>query len=168
MWPGIAVCASCMLLFAVVGVFGWSYSVLLPAYATDILHVGEGGYGILLSANGCGALLGALTVATWGSRVRPRLMILGGLWLFSAMLVLLAVVRWYPLVLVCLAVGGWGMLLYFSTTNTLVQSSVSNAMRGRVMGIWALVFGGMMPLGGLESGFLSHAVGVPWTITAGP
>jgi hypothetical protein len=53
------------------------------------------------------------------------------------------------------------MLLYFSTTNTLIQSSVSNAMRGRVMGIWALVFGG------IESGFLSHAVGVPWTITFG-
>jgi predicted MFS family arabinose efflux permease len=156
-----------LLLFGVVGVFGWSYAVLLPAYATDILHVGESGYGVLLSANGFGALLGALTVATWGSRVRPRLMILGGLWLFSAMLVLLAVVRWYPLVLACLAVGGWGMLLYFSTTNTLIQSSVSNAMRGRVMGIWALVFGGMMPMGGIESGFLSHAVGVPWTITFG-
>ncbi len=67
----------------------------------------------------------------------------------------------------CLDLGGWGMLLNFSTTNTLIQRSVSNAMRGRVMGIWALVFGGMMPLGGLESGFLSHAVGVPWTITAG-
>ena len=156
-----------MLLFGVVGVFGWSYAVLLPAYATDILHVGESSYGFLLSANGFGALLGALTVATWGSRVRPRLLILGGLWLFSAMLVLLAVVRWYPLVLASLAMGGWGMLLYFSTTNTLIQSNVSNAMRGRVMGIWALVFGGMMPVGGIESGFLSHAVGVPWTITVG-
>ncbi len=156
-----------LLLFSVVGVFGWSYSVLLPAYATDILHVGERGYGLLLSANGFGALAGALTVATWGGRVRPRLMIFGGLWIFSAMLALLALVRWYPLVLLSLAVGGWGMLLYFSTTNTLIQSSVSNAMRGRVMGIWALVFGGMMPVGGIESGFLSHAVGVPWTIIGG-
>ncbi|MGO8837538.1 MAG: MFS transporter [Limisphaerales bacterium] len=156
-----------LLLFAVVGIFGWSYAVLLPAYATDILHINESGYGGLLSANGFGALLGALTVATWGSRLRPRLLILGGLWLFSAMLALLAIVRWYPLVLLCLAVGGWGMLLYFSTTNTLIQSSVSHAMRGRVMGIWALVFGGMMPVGGIESGFLSHAVGVPWTITVG-
>jgi MFS family permease len=94
-------------------------------------------------------------------------MILGGVWLFSAMLALLAVVRWFPLVLGCLAVGGWGMLLCFSTTNTLVQTSVSDAMRGRVMGIWALVFGGLMPLGGLESGLLSHAVGVPWTIAVG-
>jgi len=156
-----------LVLFGVVGIFGWSYSVLLPAYATDILQVGEGGYGALLSANGFGALLGALTVATYGNRVRPRVMILGGLWVFSAMLASLAVVRWYPLVLACMVVGGWGMLLYFATTNTLIQTSVSDAMRGRVMGIWALVFGGMMPVGGIESGFLSHAVGVPWTIAIG-
>ena len=156
-----------LLFIGVVGIFGWSYSVLLPAYATDILHVGERGYGALLSANGVGALLGALTVATYGSRLRPRLMIFGGVWLFSAMLVLLAIVRWFPLVLACLAAGGWGMLLCFSTTNTLVQTSVSDAMRGRVMGIWALVFGGLMPLGGLESGLLAHSVGVPWAIAAG-
>ncbi len=156
-----------LLLFSVVGVFGWSYSVLLPAYATDLLRVGESGYGALLSANGLGALLGALTVATFGNRVPPRHLILGGLWLFSAMLLLLAVLRWYPLVLACLLVGGWGMLLYFATTNTLIQTSVSDAMRGRVMGIWALVFGGTMPLAGLESGLLSQAIGVPWTIAAG-
>jgi MFS family permease len=139
----------------------------LPAYAADILHVGEGGYGALLSANGVGALLGALTVATYGSRMQPRRMILGGVWLFSAMLVLLAVVRWFPLVLACMAMSGLGMLLYIATTNTLIQTSVSDAMRGRVMGIWALVFGGMMPFGGLESGLLSQAIGVPWTVAAG-
>jgi MFS family permease len=43
-----------LLLFGVVGLFGWSYSVLLPAYATDILHVGERSYGVMLSANGFG------------------------------------------------------------------------------------------------------------------
>jgi MFS family permease len=156
-----------LLFVGVVGIFGWSYSVLLPAYAAEVLHVGERGYGALLSANGFGALLGALTVATYGSGVRPRLMVLGGVWVFSAALLLLAVVRWFPLVLACLAVGGWGMLLCFSTTNTLVQTSVSDAMRGRVMGLWALVFGGLMPLGGLESGLLSQTVGVPWTIALG-
>lgn len=156
-----------LLLFLVVGIFGWSYSVLLPAYARDILRVGERGYSALLSANGFGALLGALTVATYGKRIRPRWMVLGGLWLFSSMLMLLAVVRWYPLVLACLAVAGWGMLLYFSTTNTLIQTSVPDTMRGRVMGIWALVFGGMMPIGGLESGMLAHAVGVPLAVAGG-
>jgi predicted MFS family arabinose efflux permease len=155
------------LLFGVVGIFGWSYSILLPAYATDVLHVSEGGYSALLSANGLGALLGALTVASFGSRVKPRYLIFGGLWVFSAMLVMLAVVRWYPLVLLSLVLGGWGMMLYFATTNTLIQTSISHKMRGRVMGIWGLVFGGMLPVGGLESGFLSQAVGVPWTISVG-
>jgi MFS family permease len=154
-------------LLGVVGVFGWSYSVLLPAYASDLLRVGERGYGALLSANGLGALLGALTVATYGPRVRPRRMVLGGLWVFSGMLLLLAVLRWYPLVLASLALGGWGMLLYYSTVNTLVQTSVSDQMRGRVMGVWALVFGGTMPLGGIVSGLLSQAVGVPWTLALG-
>ena len=156
-----------LVLTAVVGIFGWSYAVLLPAYARDIMHVGEQGYGALLSANGIGALLGALTVATYSRRVLPQRMILGGLWLFSAMLMLLAVARWLPLALACLGVGGWGMLLCFSTTNTVIQTSVSDDMRGRVMGIWGLVFGGMMPLGGLESGLLSQAVGVPRTVAAG-
>jgi MFS family permease len=59
------------------------------------------------------------------------------------------------------------MLLCFSTTNTLMQTSVSDEMRGRVMGIWALVFGGLTPVGGLESGLLSQAVGAPWTVAVG-
>jgi MFS family permease len=156
-----------LILFGVVGIFGWSYSVLMPAFATDVLRVGEGKYGALLSANGVGALLGALTVATFGHRIRPRILVLGGLWLFSAMLLLLALTRSYYLALACLMVGGWGMLIYFSTTNTVIQTSVSDDMRGRVMGIWALVFGGMLPLGGLEAGTLSHFYGVPWTIAIG-
>jgi predicted MFS family arabinose efflux permease len=156
-----------LLLFAVVGVFGWSYAVLLPAFAADVLHVDERGYGALLSANGLGALAGALTVATFGRHIHQRVMVLGGLGLFALMLLLLAWTRSYPVALACLAVGGWGMLLYFSTTNTLIQTSVSDAMRGRVMGIWALVFGGMMPIGGLEVGVLSHYLGVPRTIAIG-
>jgi MFS family permease len=156
-----------LVLFAVVGVFGWSYSVLLPAYASEVLGVGEKGFGALLSANGLGALAGALTVAAWGTRVRPRILVLGGLWVFSAMLLLLAFIKSYPLALICLAIGGWGMLLYFATTNTIIQTSVADHMRGRVMGIWALVFGGMMPLGGMESGLLSQAIGVPRTIMIG-
>lgn len=156
-----------LLLYTVVGIFGWSYSVLLPAYATETLRVDETGYGALLSANGLGALFGALTVATFGNRIRPRLMILGGLWVFASTLGLLAVLRWLPLVLACLVVSGWGMLLYFATTNTLLQTIVSDEMRGRVMGIWALVFGGMTPLGAMAAGVASQAVGVPWTVAAG-
>jgi predicted MFS family arabinose efflux permease len=156
-----------LLLFALVGIFGWSYSVLMPAFASDVLHVGERQYGVLLSANGIGALCGALAVATFGQRVNRRLLVFGGLGLFSAMLLLLANSRNYYVALACMAIAGWGMLLYFSTTTTLIQTSVADNMRGRVMGIWALVFGGMMPIGGLEAGSLSHWLGVPRTIGIG-
>lgn len=156
-----------LILFSIVGVFGWSYSVLMPAFATDVLKTGAGGYGALLSANGIGALFGALTVATIGPKVNRRMLVFGGLWTFSAMLLLLAFVHNYYLALALLAIGGWGMLLFFATTNTVLQTSASDEMRGRVMGIWALVFGGMMPVGGLEAGSLSHYLGVRWTIGIG-
>jgi MFS family permease len=103
----------------------------------------------------------------FGHRLRRRLLVIGGLAIFSIMLFLLAVTRAYSLALVWLAVAGWGMLLYFSTTNTLIQTNVADGMRGRVMGIWALIFGGMMPVGGMEAGALSHWFGVPWTIATG-
>lgn len=156
-----------LILFSIVGVFGWSYSVLMPAFATDALKTGAGGYGALLSANGVGALFGALTVATIGPNVNRRTLVFGGLWVFSAMLLLLAFVHNYYLALALLAVGGWGMLLFFATTNTVLQTSASDEMRGRVMGIWALVFGGMMPVGGLEAGSVSHYLGVRWAIGIG-
>jgi MFS family permease len=156
-----------LLLFAIVGIFGWSYSVMMPAFARDLLHVGKAQYGMLLSANGIGALLGALTVATFGTQVKRRVLVLGGLWVFSAMLLLLAWTNSYYLALIFLAIAGWGMLLFFSTTNTLLQTSASDAMRGRVMGIWALVFGGMTPIGGLEAGTVSHLLGIRWAITSG-
>jgi predicted MFS family arabinose efflux permease len=156
-----------LILFAVVGVFGWSYSVLMPAFARDVLKVGQARYGLLLSANGVGALLGALTVATVGAHVNRRVLVLGGLWFFSAMLFMLAWVQSYYVALVLLALAGWGMLLFFSTTNTLLQTSASDEMRGRVMGIWTLVFGGTTPLGGLEAGIVSHYLGVRWAVTIG-
>jgi MFS family permease len=156
-----------LLLFGVVGVFGWSYAVLMPAFASDILHVGSREYGMLLSANGIGALFGALTVATYGVGLPRRLLVFGGLGLFSVMLLLLAATRNYYVALLVLAVAGWGMLLYFSTTNTVIQLSVADNMRGRVMGIWALVFGGMLPAGGIEAGAVSHWLGVPWAVAIG-
>jgi len=156
-----------LMLFAAMGIFGWSYSVLMPAFATDVLRIDETRFGLLLGANGAGALLGALTVATFGTRIKPRLLVLGGLWLFCAMLLVLSLTRNYAVALACLAVGGWGMLIYFSTTNTLIQTAVADNLRGRVMGIWALVFGGMMPLGGLQAGTLAQYLGAPRAIALG-
>src|SRR5207244_5520032 len=71
------------LLFLAVGVFGWSYAVLMPAFARDVLGRGATGYGMLMSASGTGAFIGALVVATYGHLFTPRRLALSGVWLFS-------------------------------------------------------------------------------------
>src|SRR5204862_49592 len=77
-------------LFTVVGVFGWSYSVLMPAFAHDVLHLGANGYGYLMAGSGVGALIAALTVASAGHMWPTRTMALGGVWIFSTALVVFA------------------------------------------------------------------------------
>ncbi len=154
-------------LFAIVGIFGWSYSVLMPAFAHDILHLGEQGYGFLLGASGVGALIGAFVTATFGTFISPRKLAFGGVWLFSAMLLIFSFNRNLVIAMLCLAGGGFGMMLFFSTSNTTVQTIVPDEMRGRVMGIWALIFGGMIPFGALEAGAVAHYLGTPATMAVG-
>ena len=156
-----------LLLFLAVGVFGWSYAVLMPAFARDVLGRGANGYGILMSASGTGALVGALLVATFGHLVTPRKIALGGVWLFSASMLALSFTKSFPFALVFLFAAGFGMLLFFSTSNTLLQTIVPDEMRGRVMGVWSLVFGAMIPLGSLEAGAVAHWAGTPVALAFG-
>src|SRR3954452_3347475 len=156
-----------LLLFLAVGVFGWSYAVLMPAFARDVLGRGANGYGILMSASGTGAFVGALMIATYGHLFTPRKLALGGVWLFSAALLAFSFTRNFALALVLLFVGGFGMLLFFSTSNTVLQTIVPDEMRGRVMGVWSLVFGAMIPLGSLEAGAVAHFAGTPFALAFG-
>ncbi|HVF72267.1 MAG TPA: MFS transporter [Chthoniobacterales bacterium] len=154
-------------LFTVVGIFGWSYSVLMPAFARDVLHLGANGYGLLMAGSGVGALAAALTVASAGHMLPTRTMALGGVWIFSVALVLFSFSRNLYAGATLLAFVGFGLVLYFSTSNTVLQSIVPDEMRGRVMGIWALLFGGMIPLGSLEAGLMADWLGTPATMAVG-
>ena len=156
-----------LLLFLAVGVFGWSYAVLMPAFARDVLNRGANGYGILMSASGTGAFIGALVVATYGHLFTPRKLALGGVWVFSIALFALSLSRNFYIALACLFVAGLGMLLFFSTSNTVLQTTVPDEMRGRVMGVWSLVFGAMIPLGSLEVGAVAHWIGTSFALAFG-
>jgi MFS family permease len=156
-----------LVLFLAVGVFGWSYAVLMPAFARDVLGRGANGYGIVMSASGLGALVGALIVATYGHLFTPRRLALGGVWLFSAALFAVSFTKSFVPALALLFVGGFGMLLFFATSNTVLQTIVPDEMRGRVMGVWSLVFGAMIPLGSLEAGSLAHFLGTAFALAFG-
>lgn len=154
-------------LFFAVGVFGWSYTVLMPAFARDILGRGANGYGLLISASGAGALLGALLVAAYGHLVTPRKLAFGGIYLFSGAVIALAFTRSFYFSLGCLFFAGLGMLLFFATSNTTLQTIVPDEMRGRVMGIWSLVFGMMIPVGSLEAGAVANLLGTSFALGFG-
>src|SRR5437763_3127208 len=156
-----------LLLFLAVGIFGWSYMIIMPAFARDVLGRSANGYGILMSASGTGALVGALVVATFGHRYKPRKLALGGVWLFSAALLLFSFARNFQIALAFLFVAGFGMLLFFSTTNTVLQTIIPDDMRGRVMGVWSLIFGAMIPIGSLEAGIVAKWFGTPAALILG-
>jgi MFS family permease len=172
-WEGIVYSAkhqrvrTILLLFLAIGIFGWSYMVLMPAFARDVLGRGANGYGVLMSASGTGAFVGALVVATYGHLFLPRSLALGGVWLFAASLFALALTHNFYVALAFLFTAGFGMLLFFSTSNTVLQTIVPDEMRGRVMGVWSLVFGAMIPLGSLEAGAVAHWVGTPLALAFG-
>ena len=114
-----------------------------------------------------GALIGALVVATFGHRFTPRKLALGGVWLFSGALLAFAFARNFHVSLGFLFVAGFGMLLFFSTTNTVLQTIVPDDMRGRVMGVWSLIFGAMIPLGSLEAGAVANWFGTADALALG-
>jgi MFS family permease len=94
-------------------------------------------------------------------------MALGGIGIFSAALALFAFNKNIYVATLLLAIVGFGIVLYFSTSNTVLQSIVPDEMRGRVMGIWTLIFGGMIPLGSLQAGLMADFLGAPATIAIG-
>ena len=154
-------------LVTIVSLFGWPYSVLLPVFARDLLHVGAGGYGYLMAANGLGALVGALTLASLGDSPYKRKLFYGGLFGFCIMLGVFALSRIYWLSAAALAGSGFCMIIFFATANTAVQTRVPDVLRGRVMGIYALAFLGLTPFGSLLAGALARATSASFAVTLG-
>jgi predicted MFS family arabinose efflux permease len=87
--------------------------------------------------------------------------------LFALALLAFSFARNFNVALAFLFVAGFGMLLFFSTTNTVLQTIVPDEMRGRVMGVWSLIFGAMIPLGSLEAGAVANWLGTPFALGFG-
>lgn len=164
---GHRVLRAIMLLVTVVSLFGWPYSVLMPVFARDVLHTGASGFGFLMAANGIGALIGALTLASLGDTPHKRKLFYGGLFGFCGMLVLFALSKIYWLSAVTLAGSGFFMIIFFATANTSVQTRVPDELRGRVMGIYSLAFIGLTPFGSLIAGALANATSAAFTVALG-
>ncbi|MCX6136460.1 MAG: MFS transporter [Ignavibacteriales bacterium] len=159
--------AAIMVLVATVTVFGWSYSVLLPIIADKILKSGAIGLGNLLTATGFGALCGALTVAAKGSQIHPRRVIYGGLSIFVVSVFAFTFTATPLMAMLCLVGVGFGLVSFFSTANATLQRNAPDHLRGRIMGLYTLVFTGFFPFGSLAIGFLADHIGAQQAIMLG-
>ena len=134
---------------------GWPFLSLLPALADRTLGLPKSGYGVMLSGTGFGAMSAALTVARFGSWERRRIFLGGGVSVLCAGLVGLSLVEDLPLAFVCCASAGFGLVLFFSTGQGVIQLSAAEHNRGRLLGIWAMMLGGQRTVrqpGGRDGG----------------
>jgi MFS family permease len=150
-----------------VSLVGMPYVVLMPIFADQILHGGARGLGILMGATGVGALFGALTLA-FRQGVKGL-----GRWVawccagFGASLAVFAFSHTFWLSVVLLLPVGYTMMLQMACSNTLIQVMVPDALRGRVMAVYSMMFMGMAPIGALLGGALAEHMGAPRTVAIG-
>ena len=150
-----------------VSIFGIGMMNLLPAWATVVLHGGVTTNGWLVSARGLGSMISALMLAYWGLRkLRGRLWMVGA-FVMPVLLFCFAWVRFLPLSLLALLGVGWGFIMVTNNSQAIVQSLVPDALRGRVMGVYTLVFFGSMPVGALLAGSVAGKIGEPLTVMVG-
>jgi predicted MFS family arabinose efflux permease len=149
-----------MAMLAGMSLFGWAYLSQMAAMAKLALGLGPRGFGFLLAANGLGAVAGALRVATLGDRGGLPRQMRNGVFIFCAGLVSASLPADPWAAAAGFVVAGFGLVTFFASCNSYVQTHTDDAYRGRVMGLYALVFGGGMPLGSLWLGLAAEHWGV--------
>jgi MFS family permease len=148
--------ATAITMMAIMGIGGWAYQSQMSAFVVSQLHLGEISYGWLLAANGAGACTAALFVAFQGARIVRRRTLFLGASIYAAFIILFGFTHTMLAAAVLLYLAGFGIILFFSVGNSLVQTQSPDHLRGRIMGIWALVFGGGMPIGSFWMGWVAQ------------
>ncbi len=144
--------------------FGPSNTLILPIFATQILHLNAFQLGLLFSAAGLGTLIGALTVASLGDFKYKGLLLLVSLFLWTSALIVFAFSRILWLSLLALLVFGISQNGVGATVITLAQTRVAPQMRGRVMSLNTLLVMGVRPLGDFPASGMIALVGGPLTV----
>lgn len=142
-----------------VSIFGWSYSIILPLLVKNVYHQDAAGLGYFFAASGFGALLGSFFVSAMARRISQINLIFFGGTLFTISLLLFGFAPPLLIAIPLIFLTGFGIFTLFMTMNIIIQHTVSDEYRGRVMSIFMLVFIGFIPFSSLEIGFLSEHLG---------
>jgi MFS family permease len=154
-----------VLVIGLVSTVGMNFSVIIPAYAQDVLDSDATGYGFLMAASGVGSLLAALWLA-FGSGAQVRRLAYGAIML-GAGEVALGFSQVFSLSLLFMVLVGFGGILMAATANTTIQLAVPDYLRGRVMSVYTTIFAGSTPVGGPLMGGIASVFGVAVSLAIG-
>lgn len=153
-----------ILMLALISLLVLPFSTLIPVYAKDIFKGTASTFGVIDSVIGLGAFSGAIFLASLKPGRNLRKILAINTLVFGIGLMLFSHSTYYPLALLFATVSGFGMMSQITISNTLIQTTVDENMRGRVISFYAMAFFGMQPLGGLLIGGISQWIGTPDTV----
>jgi MFS family permease len=160
---------SVLLIIAFVGaisLFGINFNVILPLFATEVLHVGATGFGFISSAFGVGSLISALWLAWSNQKPDIKQLLVGGT-AFCVAEAIFAISHLYVLSLVLIAAVGFAQIAFSAIANTTLQTVAPDHLRGRVMSVYMVVFAGSTPIGNLFTGALAAPFGASIALLVG-
>ncbi|MGQ4808068.1 Enterobactin exporter EntS [Candidatus Entotheonellaceae bacterium PAL068K] len=146
--------------------FGWAHETMLPVMAGKVLHAGPTGLGYLISAGSGGALVSTFILSNRRDVQHKERLLVGGYLGFGAFLILFALSSWLPLSLVLIALAYAMVAMYETTLSTLLQTTVPDEMRGRVLSFQAFTWG-VTGSSGFYTGIIAMLLGTPVAIAMG-
>jgi MFS family permease len=145
-------------------IFGFGLVTLMPAWAVHILGGDVTTNGLLMSARGVGAVIGSFVIAGLSMRLMRGKMWAISSYILPIVMIIFAATRWEPLSMLTLAVMGFSLVTIMNNSNAMVQSRIPDELRGRVMGLYSLMFMGGGPIGSLLIGTLADWLSEPTTV----
>jgi MFS family permease len=156
-----------LLLLSVANLLGMPYQILMPVFATEVLHGDAHTLGMLTVASGVGAMIGALYLAGRERVVGLGRVLVWSTGLFGLGLIGLSCARHTAVAWLVLVGASGGMMVLTAASNTVLQTIVDEDKRGRVMSLYTTVFLGLAPVGSLMAGSVATYLGVPQTVRIG-
>jgi MFS family permease len=148
-----------MSLIAIFSLFGIPYLTLLPVLAVEVLDEGVKGLSILMSFAGIGSFTAAMIIAFKGEIEGKGMFIPIAAIVFSTAIMAISLSHIFYLSTILIFFAGWGIVSFLALSNSFIQQTVPNQLRGRVMSLYTLVFLGFAPLGNSMIGFIAHYLG---------
>jgi MFS family permease len=146
----------------VINIVGFGPITLLPAWSDKILGGGVTTNGLLLSARGIGAVIGGLAIAALAAhKLRGKMWAISSV-MMPLVMIAFAATRWLPLGLFLMGLVGLALVTIMNNSNAMVQALVPDELRGRVMGLYSLMFMGGGPLGSLAVGLVAAGTDNPF------